>query len=124
MRMELRPRALDKLYKRRDRIEVPDWQRGEVWSIKKKQKLLDTILKGWHMPVIYFRKIGDEAFECVDGQQRLTTVWEFFENKIPLSEESQRIYGGPFYKGPKRNLSTNLRHSGQSFTVQQLFNPL
>jgi len=30
MRMELRPKALDKLYKRRDRIEIPDWQRGKV----------------------------------------------------------------------------------------------
>lgn len=100
MRMELRPRALDKLYKRRDRIEIPDWQRtsSKVWSLKKKQKFLDTILKGWHVPVLYFRKIGDEAFECVDGQQRLTAIWEFFDNKISLSPESQETYGGPLYK--------------------------
>ena len=90
MRMEIRPRALDKLYKRRDRIEIPDWQRGKVWPLKKKQKLLDTILKGWHMPVLYFRKVGDETFECVDGQQRLTAIWEFFDNKIALSEESKK----------------------------------
>jgi len=100
MRMELRPRALDKLYKRRDRIEIPDWQRtsNKVWSPKKKQKFLDTILKGWHVPVLYFRKIGEEAFECVDGQQRLTAIWEFFDNKAPLSPESQETYGGPLYK--------------------------
>jgi hypothetical protein len=105
MRMELRPRALDKLYKRRDRIEIPDWQRGKVWPRKKKQKLLDTILKGWHVPVLYFRKVGDETFECVDGQQRLTAIWEFFDNKIFLSEESQRSYGGPLYKDLKPAIS-------------------
>ena len=105
MRMELRPKALDKLYKRRDRIEIPDWQRGKVWSPKKKQKFLDTILKGWHVPVLYFRKVGDEAFECVDGQQRLTAVWEFFDNKISLSAESQETYGGPLYKDLKPSVS-------------------
>ncbi len=107
MRMELRPRALDKLYKRRDRIEIPDWQRGssKVWSLKKKQKFLDTILKGWHVPVLYFRKVGDEAFECVDGQQRLTAIWEFLDNKILLSEESQETYGGPLYKDLKPSVS-------------------
>jgi hypothetical protein len=103
--MELRPRALDKLYKRRDRIEIPDWQRGKVWSPKKKQKFLDTILKGWHVPVLYFRKVGDEAFECVDGQQRLTAIWEFFDNKISLSVESQEAYGGPLYKDLKPSVS-------------------
>ncbi len=105
MRMELRPRSLDKLYKRRDRIEIPDWQRGKVWPLKKKQKLLDTILKGWHVPVFYFRKVGDETFECVDGQQRLTAIWEFFDNKIGLSEESQKSYGGPLYKDLKPSIS-------------------
>lgn len=101
MRMELRPRSLDKLYKRRDRIEMPDWQRGKVWPQHKKQKLVDTILKGWHAPVLYFRKVGDETFECNDGQQRLSAVWEFYDNKLSLSEESQKLYGGPLYRDMK-----------------------
>jgi len=114
MRMELRPRVLDKLYKRRDRIEIPDWQRGKVWSLKKKQKFLDTILKGWHIPVLYFRKVGDEAFECVDGQQRLTAVWEFFDNKIPLADESNKLYGGPLYK----NLSPSISDKFDDYICQ------
>jgi len=105
MRMELRPRSVDKIYKRRDRIEMPDWQRGKVWPLKKKQKFLDTILKSWHSPVLYFRKVGDETFECVDGQQRLTAVWEFYDNKIPLSDESKRLYGGPLYEKLKPSIS-------------------
>lgn len=42
-------RALDKIYKRRDRYEIPEWQRGEVWDTAKKQQLIDSILRGWRL---------------------------------------------------------------------------
>jgi len=32
MKMRAGQRALDKIYKRRDRYEIPDWQREEVWN--------------------------------------------------------------------------------------------
>jgi hypothetical protein len=55
---ELRRRALDKVYKRRDRIDVPDFQREEVWTELQKRKPIDTILKGWHLPKFYFRRVA------------------------------------------------------------------
>ena len=85
MRMELRSRAIDKLYRRRDRIEMPDFQRQEVWPDSKKKTLLDTILRGWHLPKLYFRKVDESTFECVDGQQRLTAIWEFYDNSLALA---------------------------------------
>jgi|SRR5579859_5845030 len=97
MKMELRNKALDKLYKRRDRIEMPDFQREEVWSDEQKRLLIDTILKGWHLPKLYFRKIDEQTYECVDGQQRLSAVWEFYDNKLFLSEETTKVFGGPTY---------------------------
>jgi len=39
MQMERRGRAIDKVYKRRDRIEMPDFQREEVWPDTKKRLL-------------------------------------------------------------------------------------
>jgi hypothetical protein len=98
MKMELRNRAVDKLYRRRDRIEMPDFQRGEVWTDEKKRLLIDTILKGWHLPKLYFRKIDEYSFECVDGQQRLTAIWEFYDNNLQLSESTAQKYGGHFYR--------------------------
>lgn len=97
MKMELRNRALDKLYKRRDRIEMPDFQREEVWEDEKKRLLIDSILRGWHLPKFYFRKTGDGTFECVDGQQRLTTIWEFFDDKLELDATTAGKYGGKTY---------------------------
>ncbi len=98
MKMELRSRALDKLYKRRDRIEMPDFQREEVWDDDKKRLLIDSILRGWHLPKFYFRKTGEGTSECVDGQQRLTTIWEFYDNKLALDESAAKKYGGKIYR--------------------------
>lgn len=99
MKMQSRTRAIDKVYKRRDRYEIPDWQRQKVWSRTKKQKLIDTILRGWKLPKFYLLKGDDtETFEVVDGQQRLTTIFEFYDNELPLSDESTKAFGGSYYK--------------------------
>ena len=99
MKMQTRKRALDKIYKRRDRYEIPEWQRQEVWSRSKKQNLIDTILRGWKLPKFYFFKVSDdpEAYEVVDGQQRLVTIWEFFDNELHLAEETAENFGGTQY---------------------------
>jgi uncharacterized protein with ParB-like and HNH nuclease domain len=92
-------RALDKIYKRRDRYEIPDWQRSEVWDTAKKQALVDSILRGWKLPKFYFLKTNEEPeeFEVVDGQQRLTTVFDFFDDVLPLSSKSAKQFGGARY---------------------------
>ena len=100
MKMRSDKRAIDKIYKRRDRYEIPEWQRQEVWSRSKKQNLIDTILRGWRLPKFYFLKVsGDpEAYEVVDGQQRLVTIFEFFDNELPLADESAKEFDGVYYR--------------------------
>jgi hypothetical protein len=90
MEMETRSRAIDKVYKRRDRIEMPDFQREEVWPEHKKRLLIDSILKGWHLPKFYFRKLDDGTFECVDGQQRLSAIFSFFADELTLAEDTAK----------------------------------
>ena len=70
MNIESKKRALDKIYKRRDRYEIPDWQREKVWPKAKKQELIDSILRGWKLPKFYFYRtsVDPEEFEVVDGQ--------------------------------------------------------
>lgn len=94
MKMTWERRALDKVYRRRDRYDIPDWQRGKVWDRAKKQKLIDTILRGWRLPKFYFVKVSDERYEVVDGQQRLQAIWEFFSNELPLGEDSVAQFAG------------------------------
>lgn len=100
MKMQSKRRAIDKIYKRRDRYEIPEWQRQKVWSQKKKQSLLDSILRQWKVPKFYFLKLSGspESYEVVDGQQRLVTILEFFENELPLADASAKEFGGRFYR--------------------------
>jgi hypothetical protein len=98
--MDMTPgrRALDKIYKRRDRYEIPEWQRGEVWDTAKKQQLIDSILRGWKLPKFYFVRLDENEYEVVDGQQRLTAIYEFLGNELPLNDSTAEEFGGLFYK--------------------------
>ena len=98
-------RALDKVYKRRDRYEIPDWQREKVWDTPKKKQLIDSILRGWRLPKFYFLKTDEDAYEVVDGQQRLNAIFEFFDNELGIDEESIKSFGGPYYKDLKPKFS-------------------
>ena len=100
MKMLSKTRAIDKIYKRRDRYDIPEWQRQEVWSTSKKQNLIDTLLRGWKIPKFYFLKVTNdpEAYEVVDGQQRLVTIFEFFDNELLLADAAAKEFGGNCYK--------------------------
>ena len=105
MKMRLQPRAIDKVYKRRDRIEMPDFQREEVWSIDKKRLLIDSILRGYRLPKFYFRKLDNQTFECVDGQQRLSAIFDFYENRLGLNPVTAARVGGQLYSELPDNIS-------------------
>ena len=109
-------RAIDKIWKRRDRYEIPDWQRQEVWDRPKKQQLIDSILRGWRLPKFYFVRVSDdpEQYEVVDGQQRLTAIFDFFDNQLPLSAKAAEEFGGPFYK----NLPSTVSDRFDDFQIQ------
>jgi len=75
------------------RIDLqPDFQRGEVWSLKKRQRLIDTLLRDWHVPPIHLVKKTikkDDQLEVLDGQQRLTAIWGFINNEFSIDGTAQ-----------------------------------
>lgn len=99
MKMKSDKRELDKVYKRRDRYEIPDWQRDEVWDLPRKQALIDSILRGWRLPKFYFvaSTAKPTSYEVVDGQQRLATIFEFLSDELELAEETSAEFGGKKY---------------------------
>lgn len=107
MDMRAEKRALDKIYKRRDRYEIPDWQREEVWPRPKKQALIDSILRQWKLPKFYFVKTASDPneYEVVDGQQRLLAIFDFFDNELPFSDETSARVGATHYKDLSETLS-------------------
>jgi len=77
------------------RIDLqPDFQRGEVWSLKKRQRLIDTLLRDWHVPPIHLVKRdspGEDLLEVLDGQQRLSSIWGFVNNEFPVDGTSPPV---------------------------------
>tara|TARA_R110002049_G_scaffold104048_5_gene250454 strand:- start:1763 stop:2935 length:1173 start_codon:yes stop_codon:yes gene_type:complete len=63
----------------------PDFQRGEVWPRSKKQRLIDSILRDWHVPPIHvIEDINSRKQEVLDGQQRLVAIRDFVDGDFPL----------------------------------------
>ncbi len=61
----------------------PNFQRGEVWSISKKQRLIDSVLREWHVPPIHVIQGHNGAKdEVLDGQQRLVAVRDFLNDSL------------------------------------------
>ena len=80
----------------RDRINTnPDFQRPSVWSRSQKQLLIDTILRDYDIPKLYWRKVGSkpDKYEVVDGQQRLRAIWEYFDGAYGLPKDAELIDG-------------------------------
>lgn len=115
MRMTSEKRAIDKIYRRRDRYEIPDWQRQSVWNRQRQQHLIDSILRGWTLPKFYFVKTDEEdQYEVVDGQQRLTSIFEFFDNNLPLSDDTAQEFGGRYH----RDLPTKAADQFDDYEIQ------
>ena len=80
----------------RDRVNTnPDFQRPAVWSRAQKQLLVDTILRDYDIPKLYWRKISSkpDKYDVVDGQQRLRAIWGFFDGEFSLPGNADPIEG-------------------------------
>ena len=85
--------SIDAVYRRKGRINPkPQYQRTPVWNQRKKQLLIDSILRGYDLPKFYLR-LSDPPYEheVVDGQQRLYAIWDFRDDQYALGDESKSI---------------------------------
>ena len=88
-------------------LEVdPEYQRGHVWTRVQQQFFVDSILRGYHVPLFYFhvqkgKKVGSlqtgDRLYIVDGQQRLQALWAFSEGAFKLLDPREHV--GRFPQG-------------------------
>lgn len=69
----------------------PEYQRGSVWTTSQKKKLVDSVLRGYPIPLIYLHhirqtagKLVSERYEVIDGQQRINALSDFHEGAFKL----------------------------------------
>lgn len=69
------------LYKRRNLINFPVYQREIVWFEEKKRLLIDSIFRGIDIPKLYLQKT-EEGWDCIDGHQRINSIVGFFDEEF------------------------------------------
>lgn len=63
----------------------PEYQRNYIYNDGKRDvSVIDSLLKGYPIGLIYFNVVGDH-FEVLDGQQRVTSVGRFVTGKFAIS---------------------------------------
>lgn len=67
------------------------YQRKLVWSTKEKQKLVESVLLQFPIPLVLLASKEDE-FEIIDGMQRFNAIFSFIENKFPILWEGKDKY--------------------------------
>jgi 5-methylcytosine-specific restriction endonuclease McrA len=69
----------------------PEYQRNYIYSSdggKKEVAVIESILKGYPIGLIYFNKVSNDVLEVLDGQQRITSVGRFVTNKFAVKDEN------------------------------------
>ena len=81
----------------------PIQRKSGMWDGMRKSLLIHSILMSsiYTVPTVYFRKdmIADKKYQysVIDGIQRITTVFDFIDNKFPLEEIPLVILDGTTY---------------------------
>lgn len=63
------------------------YQRKLVWNIEEKSAFIDSIIKGYPVPLILLAEISndsDTSFEIIDGMQRLNAIISFIEGEFSV----------------------------------------
>ena len=71
---------------RKELIIDPDFQRGNVWAKKQGSELVESILMGIPIPVMYLFEMKDGKKQVVDGRQRITAILDFLNGKLVLKD--------------------------------------
>ena len=112
-------------WNRNNRLELkPDFQRNEVWTKAAQIMLIDTIIRGIPIPKIYIKSIiheGNTYRVVLDGQQRLTAILKFVEDKLKLGKPYEGEYfGKTFSELPLDVQNDILRYT---IDINEIFNP-
>lgn len=95
----------------------PEYQRGPVWTTRQRQMLIDSLMRGFHLPLFYFHEIDVEGrrgisyrYEIIDGQQRVNSIVDFRRGNFALLDPTD-----PRSRFPLHLRSDRPDWSGMSF---------
>ena len=91
----------------------PEYQRNYIYASdggKKEAAVIESVLKGYPIGLIYFNKVSDNKLEVLDGQQRITSLGRFVTDKFAIKDENnmEQYFGGMAKDKKGRILETQL----------------
>ncbi|OGY85282.1 MAG: HNH endonuclease [Candidatus Kerfeldbacteria bacterium RIFOXYA2_FULL_38_24] len=91
----------------------PEYQRNYIYASdggKREMAVIESILKGYPIGLIYFNQVSENNLEVLDGQQRITSVGRFVTDKFAIKDENgmEQYFGGMAKDKKAKILETKL----------------
>jgi len=89
----------------------PEYQRNYIYArYGKEAAVIESVLKGYPLGLIYFNKVSANKLEVLDGQQRITSLGRFITGKFAIKDENghEQYFDGMAKDKIKKILETKL----------------
>jgi hypothetical protein len=89
----------------------PEYQRNYIYADGKRDvAVLESILKGYPLGLIYFNKPSENNLEVLDGQQRITSFGRYVTGKFAIKDENgmEQYFSGIAKDKQEKILNTKL----------------
>ena len=91
----------------------PEYQRNYIYVSdggKREIAVIESIVKGYPIGLIYFNKVSENNLEVLDGQQRITSFGRFVTNKFAIKDENgfEQYFSGMANENKNKILETKL----------------
>lgn len=84
--------ALYRLYRDQSLLVNRQYQRKLVWTVAEKQRLIDSLLQDYPLPLFLLAEVidaeGQTAMEVIDGMQRLNAIFSYIEHGFTWEEQA------------------------------------
>lgn len=69
-------------------FEIAEQRKYNIWPLKKKSELIDSLCYGRPIGVVYSNEDSITKLNLIDGKQRFTTVFDYMDGKFALHDET------------------------------------
>lgn len=84
--------SLYRLHREQNLLVNRQYQRKLVWTVAEKQRLIDSLLKDYPLPLFLLAEVtspeGQSVMEIIDGMQRLNAIFSYIEHGFTWEDQA------------------------------------
>ena len=70
----------------------PPYQREFVYNNEQAEAVIQTVLNGFPLNVMYWVRVGNDRYEVLDGQQRTLSVMQYLKHQFSITLDGKKYY--------------------------------